>query len=77
MQDAPIYRITIYGDGTTINTTAKINMMASSPGNPACVLDVINCTNHLAEGGIENSKYIAMETLKAVKKLANLTLTLI
>lgn len=33
MQDADMIGITMYGDGTTITTTAKINIMASSPGN--------------------------------------------
>lgn len=69
LQDADVYGISVYGDGATINTTPKINIMASSPGNPACVLDVVDCTDHITEGGTKNAKYIAMETLKALRKL--------
>ena len=67
LQDADVYGISVYGDGPTINTTPKINIMASSPGNPACVVNVVDCTDHITEGGTKNVKYIAMESLKALR----------
>jgi hypothetical protein len=56
LQDADVYGISVYGDGPT-----------SSPGNPACVVDVVDCTDHITEGGTKNVKYIAMESLKALR----------
>ena len=67
-----LYGISVYGDGATIKTTPLINILASSPGNPACVLDVIDCSNHMSEGGKKDAKYIATEMLKVIAKIENL-----
>jgi hypothetical protein len=56
MQDADIYGNTTYGDGSSINITAKLNIMASSPWNLTCVLDVIDCTGLISKGGKKNTK---------------------
>ena len=50
MKDVKIYGASIYGDGATVKGTPKINVLASTPSNPACVLDVIDCTMHMQEG---------------------------
>ena len=64
MKDVKIYGASIYGDGATVEGTPKINVLASTPSNPACLLDVIDCTMHMQEGGIKDAKYIAMEMVK-------------
>ena len=69
MQDVNIYGASIYDDGATVKGTPMINMLASSPSNPACVLDVIDCTHHMQEGGIKDAKYIAMEMVKMMMKI--------
>jgi hypothetical protein len=46
MEDISIYGASIYGDGATVKGTPLINVMASSPNNPACVLDIMDCTGH-------------------------------
>jgi len=51
MQDVKIYGASICGDGATVKGIPKINVLASTPSNPACVLDVIDCTHHMQEGG--------------------------
>jgi hypothetical protein len=72
LDDVELYGITVYGDGATIKTTPLINILACSPGNPACVLDVIDCSNHMSDGGKKDAKYIATETLKVIAKIENL-----
>ena len=49
-EEPDLYSISVYGDGATIKTTPLINVLACSPGNPACVLDVVDCTLHMSEG---------------------------
>jgi len=46
-----------------------INVMASSPSNPACVLDVIDCTGHQQAGRKKDVKYISQEMLKFMIKI--------
>ena len=72
LDDVELYGISVYGDGATIKTTPLINMLACSPGNPACVIDVIDCSNHMSEGGKKDAKYIVMEMLKVIAKIENL-----
>ena len=42
LREADIFGISVYGDGATINTVPQINVMAASPNNPGCILDVID-----------------------------------
>ncbi len=50
MQDVNIYGASMYGDGATVKGILMINVLASTPSNPACVLDVTDCTCHMQEG---------------------------
>ena len=63
-----IYGASIYGDGATVKGTLMINVLAFTPSSPVCVLDVIDCTLHMQEGGIKDAKYIAMEMVKIMLK---------
>jgi hypothetical protein len=69
MEDIYIYGASIYGDGATVKGTPLINVMASSPNNPACVLDVIDCTGHQQAGGKKDAKFISQEMLKFMVKI--------
>ena len=60
-EDPDLYSISVYGDGATIKTTPLINVLACSPSNPACVLDVVDCTTHISEGGQKDVQFIALE----------------
>ena len=55
-----------------MKTTPLINVLACSPGNPACVLDVIDCTLHMSEGGKKDAKFIAQEMLQVLRTLDNI-----
>ena len=56
LDDVELYGISVYGDGATIKITPLINILACFPRNPACVLDVIDCSNHMSEGSKKDSK---------------------
>jgi hypothetical protein len=71
-EEPDLYSISVYGDGATIKTTPLINVLACSPGNPACVLDVVDCTLHMSEGGKKDAKFIAQEMLQVLRKLDNI-----
>ena len=69
MIDASIFGIAIYGDGATINTVPKINILAASAHNPGCVLDVIDCTTQMGRGGKKDATYISNQMLPLMKKI--------
>ena len=71
-EEPDLYSISVYGDGATIKTTPLINVLACSPGNPACVLDVIDCTAHMSEGGRKDARFIATEMLQVLRNLENI-----
>ena len=50
MQEVKMYRASMYGDGATVKGTPKINVLASTPSNPTCVLDAIDCALHVYVG---------------------------
>jgi hypothetical protein len=45
-EEPDLYSISVYVDHATIKTTQLINVLACSPGNPACVLDMIVYVAH-------------------------------
>jgi hypothetical protein len=51
LADVVTYGLAIYGDGATIVKTPLVNILASSPNNPSCVLDAIDCNKHMLHGG--------------------------
>ena len=61
-EDPDVCSISVYGDGATIKTTPLINVLACSPDNPACVLDVVDCTSHMSEGGKKDAQFIGSAT---------------
>ena len=71
-EEPDLYSISVYGDGATIKTTPLINVLACSPGNPACVLDVIDCTAHMSKGERKDARFIATEMLQVLRNLENI-----
>ncbi len=53
------FGITVYGIGATIKGIPLINVLAAGVNNPFALLDIADCTDHLAKGGIKNASYIA------------------
>ena len=63
MKDGKYTGCTISGDGATIDKTSLINNIASSPGNPSLVLDMVDCTSHMQRGGKKDAPYICEKML--------------
>ena len=46
-----------------------INVLASTPSNPSFVIDVIDCTDHMAIGGKKDAEYISNKMLPIMVKI--------
>ena len=64
-----LFDVTCFGDGATIKTVPLVNMMACGVHIPAAVLDVADCTDHVAEGGLKDATYLANLFLPLIVKL--------
>ena len=49
---------TVTGDGATKDHIPLINFLGYVPGKGVTLLDVIDCTGHMAEGGTKDSLYV-------------------
>ena len=56
-------------DGATIVRTPMMNIMASSPNNPSCVLDVVDQSKQMIQGGKTDVWYIAKNILPIMKRM--------
>lgn len=59
MKDADIYGISLFGDGATVRKMPLFNVLGSGINEPAAVLDIVDCSDHLSAGGKKDSVYIA------------------
>jgi hypothetical protein len=59
VSESEIFGISIFGDGATIKNIPLINILAASPNNSCALLDIVDCTSHLAEGGKKDAPYLA------------------
>jgi len=59
LSEARIFGITIFGDGATIKTVLLVDVLAACVNNLFALLEIADCTAHLAEGGKKDAKYIA------------------
>lgn len=68
-EDVNIFGLTIYGDGAMINKRPMINFIGVSVYDPQCLLDVVDCTNHMADGIIKNAWNLASQCTSVMAKL--------
>jgi hypothetical protein len=59
LSEARIFGLTVFGDGATIKSVALVNVLAAGVNNPFALLDIADCTGHLAIGGKKDAQYIA------------------
>ncbi len=59
LSESKCFGISVFGDGATIKTVPLINVLDASPNNPFVLLDIVDCTAHLAEGGKKDAPYLA------------------
>jgi hypothetical protein len=69
ISEAHIFGITIFGDGATVKTIPLFNILAAGVNNPFALLDIADCTGHLAEGGKKDAKYIAKVIMPLIKQI--------
>jgi hypothetical protein len=59
LSEASIFGITVFGDGATIKTVPLLNVLAAGVNNSFALLEIADCTNHLAMGGMKDASHIA------------------
>ena len=69
LQEADIFGKSIFGGGATIKSVPLINVLAASLSNPFALLNIVDCTSHLAEGGKNDAPYIAEMVLPLIKRM--------
>jgi hypothetical protein len=57
LSEAHIFGITVFGDGATIKTLPLVNVLAACVNNDFALLEIANCTAHLAKGEKKDAKY--------------------
>jgi hypothetical protein len=63
-----LYGMCLLGDGATIQGMPLMNVLVTTP-NACSVLDIIDCTEHMEEGGKKDAKYIASIFIDHIKEL--------
>ena len=73
MEEVSIYppACCYYLDGATIKTVPFLNVMASGPYNQRAVMDIIDCTEHMAEGGMKDATYVAACMKPTIEKVGS------
>ncbi len=69
LMNANVFGLGIYGDGATIGKIPMMNILAASANNPNCVIDIIDCSRHMSEGGKKDAYYICQQMLPKMRLL--------
>ena len=69
LTNANIFGLGMYGDGATIGKIPMMNILAASAGNPNCIIDIIDCSRHMSEGGKKDAYYICQQMLPKMRML--------
>ncbi len=69
IEGGPTFGITIFGDGATIRKIPLINMLGSNPEQTSCLLDIVDCSQHMSDGGKKDAWYIAKKFLPVMKEI--------
>jgi hypothetical protein len=59
LSESEIFGISGFGDGATIKSIPLINILAVGPNNPLALLNIVDSTAHLLEGGKKDAPYLA------------------
>jgi len=69
LSEARIFGVTVFGDGATTKSIALVNVLAAGINNPFALLDIVNCTHHLAKGGKNDARHIANIVITLIKQM--------
>jgi hypothetical protein len=67
--EARIFGVSVFGDGATIKSVPLVNVLAAGVNNPFALLDIHDCTAHMASGGKKDAKYIAEVVQPMITKM--------
>lgn len=59
MKEADVFGLSFMGDGATVKRMPLVNILCSGKNAPASVLEIVDCTGHLAGGGKKDARFIA------------------
>ncbi len=68
MKDAEYFGISLFGDGATVRKSPLLNILGSSVYMPACCLEIVDCHDHMANGGKKDATFIANCFLPYIEK---------
>jgi hypothetical protein len=57
-KEVEVFGLTYFGDGATVKKMPLINILASGVHLPVAVLEIHDCSKHMADGGKKDAKYI-------------------
>ena len=69
LESAKTFGLAIFGDGATITKVPLMNILAAGVHEPHGLLDIIDCTDHMAEGGVKDAAYISELILPLMREL--------
>ena len=69
LENVEIFGLGIFCDGATIVKVPMMNILACSDGNPSCVLDVVDCTDHVAKGNKKDAFFICQQILTRMQQI--------
>ena len=68
-KEADVFGLAFLGDGATVKRMLLLNVLASGKNAPATVLEIVDCTGHLSNGGKKDASFIANTFLPHLAKL--------
>ena len=68
LMEADVFGTAYLGDGATIRRMPFLNILGSSVSNPVSVIEIVDCHDHLAEGGKKDATYIASTFVPHLEK---------
>ena len=60
---------TLHADGATIRKIPLVNVLCSNPGEGSCLLDVVDCSEHMSEDGKKDAWYLAKMMLPLMREV--------
>jgi hypothetical protein len=69
LSEARTFGVAVFGDGATIKSVPLVNVLAAGVNNPFALLDIADCTSHMAKGGKKDAKYIAQIVQPMIMKM--------
>jgi hypothetical protein len=69
LSKARVFGLALFADGATIKTVPLLNVLAAGVNTPFALLDIVNCTDHLAKGGKKNVPHIAKICMPLIKQM--------